>query len=70
MSRGLRDSMSWEQLRWELETSRARVLHAIRNISSERLDESRYGEAGLSGGGRHEQGHAETMRQWRASKGF
>jgi uncharacterized damage-inducible protein DinB len=69
-SAGLRDSMSWAQLRWELETSRARVIDAIRNITPDGLDESRYGEAGLSGGARHEQEHAETIRRWRASRGL
>ena len=70
MSTALRNSMPWAQLRWELDTSRARVLDAIRNITADGLDESRYGEAGLSGGARHEQEHAEIIRRWRVAKGL
>ena len=70
MSAELRGAISWAQLQWELDTSRARVLDAIRNITTEGLDESRYGEAGLSGGARHEQEHAESIQRWRAAKGF
>ena len=45
----LRRSMSAAQARWELETSRAKLLDAITAAPPEALDPSRYGAAGVRG---------------------
>jgi hypothetical protein len=65
-----RRSMSVAQARWELEFSRSQVLAAIEQITEAGLDDSRYGEAGLRGGHAHELDHAETIKRWRAERGY
>jgi uncharacterized damage-inducible protein DinB len=64
----LRRSMSPAQARWELETSRGKLLNAIASAPPEALDTSRYGAAGLRSD--HEEQHIEWLRRWRTEKGF
>lgn len=64
----LRRSMSPAQARWELETSRRKLLDAIASAPAEALDPSRYGAAGLRSG--HESQHAEWLERWRHDKGL
>ena len=56
-------SISAAQARWELETSRKKLLAAISSAPPEALDESRYGAAGLRSD--HEGQHAEWIERWR-----
>ncbi|MSQ07955.1 MAG: hypothetical protein EXR44_01430 [Dehalococcoidia bacterium] len=63
-----RRGMKPGQVRWELETSRRRLLDAI-SLSTERgMDASLYGEAGLRT--RHEAEHAGWIKRWRNEKGI
>jgi hypothetical protein len=62
-----RRDLSLDQVRWELETSRRRLLDAIEASTSDGLDPSRYGEAGLRSG--HEAQHTGWIRQWREARG-
>lgn len=64
----LRRSTSRTQAKWELETSRERLLAAIVSATPEGLDASRYGEAGLRSG--HEAQHAEWIERWRRDRGI
>ena len=64
----LRRSMSPAQARWELETSRGKLLNAIASAPPEALDTSRYGAAGLRSD--HEEQHIEWLQRWRTEKGF
>src|SRR5687767_12754003 len=50
MSHALRAGLSLAQARWELTTSRQRLLDAIAAASPRGLDGSLYGEAGLRSG--------------------
>ena len=68
MGYDMRRSISPEQARWELATSRERLLAAIASATPEGLDASRYGEAGLRTG--HEGMHAEWIERWRREKGY
>ena len=63
----LRRDLSLEQARWELETSRQKLLDAISAATPRGLDPALYGEAGLRTG--HEAEHTEWIRMWRAEKG-
>jgi hypothetical protein len=63
---GRRD-LSLDQVRWELETSRRRLLDAIEALTDDGLDPTRYGEAGLWS--EHEAQHAAWIRQWREARG-
>jgi uncharacterized damage-inducible protein DinB len=63
----LRRGLSPAQARWELETSRQRLLDAIAAASERGLDGSLYGEAGLRSG--HEADHAGWLARWRAERG-
>lgn len=67
MAHTLRLAMSPAQARWELQTSRQRLLDAISSATPRGLDASLYGEAGLRS--RHEEQHAGWIRRWRAEKG-
>ena len=60
--------MSPAQARWELETSRQRLLDAIAAATPRGLDGSRYGEAGLRS--QHEVQHAGWITRWRTEKGI
>ncbi len=63
----IRRSMSPAQARWELETSRRKLLDAIAAAPPEALDESRYGAAGLRSG--HEEEHSGWLQRWRDERG-
>ena len=64
----LRRNMSVEQARWELTTSRQRLLDALVVATERALDGSRYGEAGLVSG--HEAEHTGWIKRWRSEKGI
>jgi uncharacterized damage-inducible protein DinB len=64
----LRRALSLDQVRWELATSRQRLLGAISSASPEGLDGLRYGEAGLRSS--HEAEHAGWIKRWRGEKGM
>lgn len=64
----LRRTLSLNQARWELETSRERLLDAIASATTVGLDGSRYGEAGLRS--THEAEHTGWIRRWRGEKGL
>ena len=64
----LRRSMSAAQARWELETSRRKLLDAITAAPPAALDPTRYGAAGLRSG--HEDQHAGWIARWRREKGI
>ena len=68
LSYALRRSLSLNQVRWELETSRQRLLDAIAAATPRGLDGSLYGEAGLRSG--HEAAHAGWIRRWREERGI
>ena len=63
----LRRTLSLEQARWELETSRQRLLDAISSATARGLDASLYGEAGLRS--QHEAQHTGWIKRWRGEKG-
>ncbi len=63
-----RRSLSLDQVRWELDASRRRLLDAIVSATARGLDGSRYGEAGLRSG--HEAEHAGWIRRWRGERGI
>jgi hypothetical protein len=67
MGHDLRVSLSVEQARWELATSRQRLLDAISSATERGLDASLYGEAGLRS--THEAEHAGWIKRWRGEKG-
>lgn len=64
----LRRDMSAAQARWELESSRRRLLEAITAATPEGLDASRYGAAGLTSD--HENQHVGWIARWRGEKGL
>lgn len=64
----LRRSMSPAQARWELDTSRRKLLDAIAGASPRALDQSRYGAAPLRSD--HEDAHAGWIERWRGENGF
>jgi uncharacterized damage-inducible protein DinB len=64
---GLREGLSLAQVRWELETSRQRVLDAITAATERGLNGSLYGEAGLRS--THEATHTQWIKRWRDEKG-
>jgi uncharacterized damage-inducible protein DinB len=63
----LRRAMSAAQARWELETSRRKLLDAIAAAPPEALDRSRYGAADLRSD--HEDQHSGWLQRWRDEKG-
>ena len=62
----LRQAMTAEQARWELEQSRKRLLDAISSAKPRGLDASLYASAGLVSS--HETTHAEWIKRWRSEK--
>jgi hypothetical protein len=62
-----RRDLSLDQVRWELATSRQRLLDAISTATERGLDASLYGEAGLVSG--HEAQHTAWITRWRAERG-
>jgi uncharacterized damage-inducible protein DinB len=63
-----RRDLSLAQIRWELETSRARLLEAIAAATPRGLDPSRYSETGLRSD--HEAEHTGWIKRWRRERGF
>jgi uncharacterized damage-inducible protein DinB len=63
-----RKDLSVDQVRWEIETSRQRLLDAIASATPRGLDPSLYGEAGLISG--HEAQHAGWLASWRRENGL
>lgn len=63
----VRLALSLGQVRWELETSRRRLLDAIASATASGLEAARYGEAALRSG--HEAQHTGWILRWRAEKG-
>ena len=64
----LRRDLSLAQTRWELATSRQRLLDAIASATLRGLDPSLYGEAGLHS--THDEEHAGWIKRWRGERGF
>lgn len=64
----LRSGLSLEQVRWELATTRQRLLDAIASATPRGMDGSLYGEAGLRSG--HEAQHTAWIKRWREEKGL
>jgi hypothetical protein len=64
----LRLGLSLDQVRWEVETSRQKLLDAIASASARGLDGSLYGEAGLRSS--HESQHAGWIKRWRGERGY
>lgn len=64
----MRRAISAEQARWELASSRQRLLDAISTATTRGLDTALYGEAGLHS--THEAQHAAWIRRWRAERGI
>lgn len=67
MGYDLRRSLPLAQVRWELATSRQRLLDAIASATARGLDASLYGEAGLRS--THEVEHAGWIKRWRDARG-
>ena len=68
VAHSLRQTLSLEQVRWELETSRQRLVDAISTAPGRGLDASLYGEAGLRSS--HEASHAGWIARWRQERGI
>jgi uncharacterized damage-inducible protein DinB len=64
----LRRDLSLEQVRWEVATSRRRLVVAIEAATPRGLDPSLYGEAGLRT--THEAAHAGWIARWRKDNGI
>ncbi len=64
----LRLGLSVDQVRWELATSRQRLLDALASAMPRGLDGSLYGEAGLRSS--HEAVHAGWIKRWRRGRGI
>ncbi|HLF71668.1 MAG TPA: DinB family protein [Dehalococcoidia bacterium] len=61
-----RRGWSLAQVLWELESTRARLLETIANLSERGLDAEAYKGVGLVS--RHESEHAEAIKAWRAGR--
>jgi hypothetical protein len=68
MAHDLRRNLALAQVRWELDTTRQRLLDAIAAATPRGLDPSLYGEAGLRSS--HEAIHTPWLLRWRAEKGI
>ena len=64
----LRRALSLDQVRWELATSKQRLLDAISSATPRGLDGSLYGEAGLRSS--HEAAHVSWIKRWRGERGI
>jgi len=58
--------LTLEQVRWELDTSRRRLIEAISSATERGLNGSLYGEAGLRS--THEAQHTGWIRRWRRDR--
>ena len=63
----LRLSLSLDQVKWELDASRQRLIEAISSATERGLDGSIYGEAALRS--THERVHTGWIKRWRAERG-
>ena len=63
-----RRGLSLQQVLWEYESSRQRVIDAIQSATSRGLDESLYGESPPRTG--HDSQHAGWIRRWRGERGY
>ncbi len=63
----IRAGMPLNQVMWELDTSRRRLLDAIAVATENGMDASRYGAAGLRS--MHEREHSGWIRRWRTERG-
>lgn len=68
LAHDLRLALSVNQVRWELATSRQRLLDAISSATARGLDASLYGDAGLRSS--HEAQHTEWIKRWRRERGI
>ena len=68
LGHSLRVGLSVDQVRWELATSRQRLLDAISAATPRGLDGSLYGEAGLRS--LHEAQHTGWIKRWRGERGI
>jgi uncharacterized damage-inducible protein DinB len=68
LGHSLRLALSLDQVRWELATSRQRLVDAISSATPRGLDASLYGEAGLRS--THEAQHTGWIRRWRGERGL
>lgn len=68
LAHDLRLALSVNQVRWELATSRQRLLDAISSATARGLDASLYGDAGLRSS--HEEQHTEWIKRWRRERGI
>lgn len=64
----LQADLTLDQVRWELELARQRLMSAISSATEHGLDARRYGEASLRT--THEVEHAGWIERWRSEKGF
>ena len=62
----LRQTLSLDQVRWELATVGQRLIEAIATATPRGLDASRYGEAGLRS--THEAAHTGWITRWRGER--
>ncbi len=67
LAHDLWSAVSLDQVRWELATSRQKLLDAISSATARGLDVSLYGEAGLRSS--HEAQHAGWIKRWRGERG-
>ena len=67
LAHDLRLALSPDQARWELATSRQRLLDAISSATARGLDASLYDEAGLRS--LHEAQHTGWIKRWRGERG-
>jgi DinB family protein len=63
LAHDLRQALSLEQVRWELATSRQRLLDAISSATARGLDASLYSETALRS--THEAEHTGWIKRWR-----
>ena len=67
LGHALRRALSLNQVRWELATSRQRLLEAISSVSARGLEASLYGDAALRT--MHEAEHTGWIKRWRSERG-
>src|SRR5690242_15981373 len=67
MAYEMRRNLSLDQVRWEFETSRQRLIDALSAATPRGLEPSLYGEAGLVS--KHETEHTGWIKRWRGEKG-
>jgi uncharacterized damage-inducible protein DinB len=68
LGHALRQALSVEQVRWELQSTWQRLLDAIAAANPRGLDGAHYGEAGLRSS--HEAEHTGWIKRWRGERGY